>query len=111
MAGRVLDSVLTGWRLDPVVAAGLVIVAGLYLAGVRRARRWSSRRTAAFLAGLAVMAIALQSGLADGGEQLLSVHMLQHLLVVLVAPPLLLLGAPVALALRSLPRPQRQALV
>lgn len=98
-----------------------VAVATGYLLGVRalgargRARtpaadgtgasRWPLRRTAAFLAGLAVLLAALGSGLAVRAEGLLSAHVVEHLLVTMVAAPLLVAGAPVALALRALRGP------
>jgi putative membrane protein len=110
LAGRVLAGVLTDWELDPPIAGGLAIATALYLAGVRRARRWPARRTAAFLAGLALLAVALESGLQRHGDELLSVHMAQHLILMLGVPPLLLLGQPLVLALRTLPSRWRDAL-
>jgi putative copper resistance protein D len=68
------------------------------------------RRTAAFLAGLACILIATDSGIGAYDDQLLSVHMVQHMLLLLVAPLLLLAGRPVILALRALPAPRRRAL-
>ncbi len=96
------------WGLDLAAA----VYVGLYLWGVARvgARRWPAARTAAFLAGVAVVLVALQSGLDAYDDRLLSAHMLQHVLLLMVAPPLLLLGAPVLLALRALPGEQRPAL-
>ncbi|HWH10964.1 MAG TPA: cytochrome c oxidase assembly protein [Solirubrobacteraceae bacterium] len=72
-------------------------------------RRWPRRRTAAFLAGLAAIALALESGLDGYAEQMLSIHMVQHLVLILVAAPLLLAGAPLTLALRTLTPGPRQA--
>jgi len=87
--------------LTIVVAAALS--AGLYLAGVREASgRWPAWRTAAWCAGLVVLVAALIGPVHDRAEALLSAHMLQHLAVTLAAAPLLVLGAPVALALRAL---------
>lgn len=103
-----LSQVVRGWEPDPLLAALLALSAGAYLLAARRARRWPARRTAAWLAGLALLAVALQSGLDPLGETLLSAHMVQHLLLVAVVPPLLLAGAPLALALRTLaPAPRR----
>jgi cytochrome c oxidase assembly factor CtaG len=101
------------------VLAVLVAVAGLYLAGARRLaaagarggeRRpspWPMSRTAAFLAGLAVLAAALLTPRAD---DLLSAHVVEHLLMAMVAAPLLAAGAPAALALRALRGPARRSL-
>jgi putative copper resistance protein D len=109
--------VLETWWIDPVLSLTLVACGATYLYGVRRStravrrhRRWPRRRTTAFLAGLAAIALALESGLDGYAEQLLSIHMLQHLVLLLVAPPLLLAGAPITLALRALAPGPRQAL-
>lgn len=69
--------------------------AGARVPGFARARR------ACFAAGLAALALALVSPVATYADALFWVHMVQHLLVTLVAAPLLVLGAPVALALRA----------
>ena len=84
----------------PDLAAGAAAL--LYLCGVARIRTaWPTRRTAAFVAGLACILIALDSGIDAYDERLLSVHMVQHMLLLLVAPLLLLSGRPVILALRA----------
>lgn len=98
------------WELDPAVAAWTVAAAVAYVVAARRTRRWRAGRTACFLAGLAVVAISLQSGLDVYGTQLLSVHMVQHLGLTMVAAPLLVAGAPFTLALRTLPPAGRRAL-
>jgi putative membrane protein len=68
-------------------------------------------RILALLAGLAVVAVALSPPVDAWSDDRLSVHMAQHLALTLVAAPLLVLGAPVTLALRALPRGGRRALV
>jgi putative membrane protein len=95
------------WSLD--MEAGLVAL--LYLAGVRRARaRWPRRRAAAFLAGVACVVTALQSGVDAFDDRMLSDHMVQHLLLLELAPLLLLAGRPGLLLLRSAPRDRRPGL-
>jgi putative membrane protein len=99
---------LLGWVLDPPVVTLLVLVAALYLWGVvrlaRRGVRWGPGRSAAFLlGGLGTVAVATLSGLAAYDTVLLSTHMVQHMLLGMVAPIFLALGAPVTLLLRSLP--------
>jgi cytochrome c oxidase assembly factor CtaG len=89
----------------------LLATAALLLAAVRRQRRWPPARTAAGLGGLAVLGVAFGPGLDDRAAQLLSVHMLQHALVGLVAAPLLVAAAPVRLALGALPRATGRSLV
>jgi putative copper resistance protein D len=97
--------VLLAWSLDPLPLLGVAIAGGAYLWAARRPEasgrtphpRW---RTASFLAGLAAIVVALNSPVEAYEGVLFSVHMVQHLLLELVAAPLLLLGAPVTLALR-----------
>ncbi|MGI8557764.1 MAG: cytochrome c oxidase assembly protein [Solirubrobacteraceae bacterium] len=106
------------WQADPGLLFALLLTAALYVVGVRAARRrgsdprrgWPLSRTVAFLAGLAAVGVALEAGLDGYSGDLLSVHMVQHLVLGLVAAPLLLAGAPVSLALRSLPGDARRCL-
>jgi cytochrome c oxidase assembly factor CtaG len=106
--------ILGTWQLDPGLSVTLVMSAWVYLRGVHRGghgrRRWPRWRTASFLAGLATIALALESGLDAYAEDLLSIHMVQHLLLILVAPPLLLAGTPITLALRAVAPARRRAL-
>ncbi len=96
------------WQLDPSVLVPVAAVGTLYLLGaVRLAGRWPRRWTASFLAGLACLLVALQSGIDAYDDQLLSVHMVQHMLLLLLAPLLLLGGRPVVLALAALPPARR----
>ncbi len=98
--------VLLAWSLDPVPWIGVALAGGAYLWAVRRLSASSTRsphprwRTASFMAGLAAMLVALASPIEAYEGVLFSVHMVQHMLLGLVAAPLLLLGAPVTLALR-----------
>src|SRR5947207_10353608 len=77
-----------------------------YLSAVRvaakryPARAWPASRAAAFLAGLAVIAVATQGSVGSYDDVLFSAHMVQHLLLIMVAPPLLIFGRPVTLLLR-----------
>ena len=106
---------LTGWQLDPLVCALTVLAALLYLQGARRlaqrGRHWPVGRTAAFLAGLAVAFVALDSVLERYDDVLFSAHALQHLLLGMLAPPLLALGAPVTLALQASSRSTQTGLL
>ena len=110
MSAPSLPSLLaTHWSLSASVvapAAGAALLYGL----AARSRRWPLRRTASFLAGIGVIVVALQSGIDGYDAQLLSDHMVQHLLLLVVAPPLLLGGRPVILALRTLPPVHRRRL-
>jgi len=104
-AADLLGAWTPGAPLATLAAAGLA-----YGLGVRRVRRWPARRTAAFAVGLGVVAIALLSGVDAWAERLQSVHMVQHALLLLAAPPLLAAGAPISLGLRALHGPARQRL-
>lgn len=107
-----LGRVFTQWELDPVLFVGLVWVAGLYLLGVRALRRrgdsWPLGRTLSFVVvGTGTFAFATMSGLGAYDTALVSVHMVQHMLLSMLVPLALALGAPVTLLLRTLPRRPR----
>ena len=99
--------VLLAWRLDPLTIVPLLAVAGAWLWAVRRVERAHPRnphpahRSWLFLGGLATIGIALASPIEAYEGMLFSVHMGQHLLLEMVAAPLLLAGAPITLALRA----------
>ncbi|HEY7966599.1 MAG TPA: cytochrome c oxidase assembly protein [Solirubrobacteraceae bacterium] len=104
-----LGRILSEWTFDPGLVCALVASALLYVLAVRRARRrWPAARSLSFLAGLAVIAVALLSGVDGYADSLLSIHMAQHMLLVMVAPVLLAWGAPVRLALAASPRRGRR---
>jgi cytochrome c oxidase assembly factor CtaG len=107
-----LDAALRSWRFDPWILASLLLTAGVYLRGwfvLRRpdAGRWHGGHLAAFLGGLTTIYVALASPIEPFADLLLQVHMAQHLLLMMAAPPLLWLGAPLFPLLRGLPRPVR----
>lgn len=112
-----LHTLLTAWQHDPPslvaeVAEALSVV--LYLRGVRRlahrGRRWPIGRTISFLVGLVLVVMAVQSGLAQY-DSVFAAHVVQHVLLMMVAPPLLALGAPVTLAMQASRRPTQQRIV
>ncbi|SFC89742.1 cytochrome c oxidase assembly protein [Streptomyces aidingensis] len=92
---------------DAVFLTACVLLLGLYLWGVARLRlrgdAWPVGRTAAFGLGVASLALVTCTGLNDYGMVLFSAHMTQHMVISMLTPILLLLGAPVTLALRALP--------
>ncbi|HET9074427.1 MAG TPA: cytochrome c oxidase assembly protein [Solirubrobacteraceae bacterium] len=94
---------------SPVVSGGCVTLAAIYLIAGRCNGGWSRARSVAYVVGLGVIAFALQSGVASFDDRLLSMHMIEHILLLDLAPPLLLLGEPARLALLSLPRRPRRA--
>ncbi len=98
---------LTLWQFDPVADVALALVAAVYLYGVlllrRRGDKWPVQRTALFLGGVAVVAYAISGPPGVYDDTLFSIHMVQHMLLSMVAPIGFALGAPVTLALRTLP--------
>src|SRR5579859_4523883 len=102
-----VTEVVTRWQFAPVVTGFVVVAAGLYLWGALRVRRrhparpWPAYRTGLFLAGLAVIVIATQSGIGRYDDVLFYDHMVQHLLLLMVAPPLLVVGQPATLLLHA----------
>jgi cytochrome c oxidase assembly factor CtaG len=101
------QAALTHWEFAPAVTAAVAVAAVLYLWGAWRVRRdhparpWPGWRTGMFLSGLAVIVAALQSGIGSYDDVLYWDHMIQHLLLLMVAPPLLVLGQPFTLALHA----------
>ena len=103
------QAVLTSWSLDSKLAFGLIVLVLVYLRGWRVLHRVISVRfpvwrLVAFLGGLAALCVAIASPLDAFSGLLLSAHMVQHFLLMFVAPPLILLGAPLLPLLRGLPR-------
>lgn len=92
----------TAWNLDPSVIIPLVAVLWLYRRGLNVSSRHAMRRRA-FLAGMAVLAVALVSPLEGLSGVLASAHMIQHVLLVLVAAPLLAFSEPASSILRGMP--------
>jgi putative copper resistance protein D len=91
--------------LHPFALVALTAAGWRYLSWTRRlaakGRRWAPARSACFVGGLAVLAVATQTGLARLGHELFSVHATQHVLIGMAAPVLLALGAPLTLALQA----------
>lgn len=105
-----LEACLRSWPFAPWLATSLIVAAALYLRGWLVLRRsdplhWHGGRLAAYFGGLVVIFMALASPIELFAHLLLQVHMLQHLLLMMVAAPLLWLGTPLLPILRGLPRP------
>ena len=102
-----VPGVLVAWSFDPLVIIGLALAAGAYAWAVRRvdrahpANRQPAHRSWLFAGGLAAIGVALLSPIEAYEGSLFSVHMVQHMLLELVAAPLLLAGGPITLALRA----------
>ena len=106
---NVARAVFASWRIDVLLTLELALVAIVYVRGWRRLfhlhdtllPRW---RLACFLAGVTSLWLAAVSPLDALASLLLTAHMTQHLVLMAVAPPLVLLGAPIVPMLRGLPR-------
>jgi len=109
-------AIFTHINLESWLTLLLILSAGLYLYGAYRLRargdHWPLTRTVLFLVpGLGSIAFVTVTGIEAYDTTLLSVHMIQHMVLGMIAPVFLALGAPVTLALRTLPVGPRRALV
>ncbi|CAG4929559.1 MULTISPECIES: cytochrome c oxidase assembly protein [Acidithrix] len=103
-----INQLLTGFQLDPLsilADAALVATAILYILGVRRLakrnRIWSKWRTLSFMGSLFTIFFAVGSGFASYDDSVFWMHVIQHLLLMNAAPIMLVLSAPVTLALQA----------
>ncbi|MFE1753021.1 cytochrome c oxidase assembly protein [Streptomyces anandii] len=95
------------WSADPFFLVACLLGLGLYGWGVVRLRRrgdsWPVGRTVAYAVGVLTVMLVMCTGLNDYGMVMFSVHMVQHMVISMLSPILILLGAPITLALRALP--------
>lgn len=93
------------WRFDLLLGTAALVLAALYIAGVRRLKKrnieWSKGRTIAWLGGCFTMLVATSSGLGAYGLASFSIHMVQHMVLAMLTPILFALGGPVTLLLRA----------
>ena len=104
-----VSALFTDWDIPPAITCTLFLVVVIYVTGWRRIRRTRPEqfppwRLAAFLSGIAAIFVAVASPLDTFSESLLFMHMTQHFVLMSIAPPLVVLGAPVVPMLRGLPR-------
>lgn len=109
--GQAAGPLWAAWNWNPPVLVSLLVAALVYGAALRTLRRRGRLRPPAwqplaFYAGLASAAVALLGPLDLFNDELLTMHMLQHLVLIQVTAPLVLLGRPVQLVLRAMP-PER----
>jgi cytochrome c oxidase assembly factor CtaG len=109
VARGLTPSLFESWTFDPWIAAPLALAAGIYWRGWWRLhalvpQRFGAGQLMAFLGGPAAVAVALESPLHALGAQLLQAHLILHGLLLMVAPPLIWLGAPLLPMLHGLPR-------
>jgi len=99
----------TDWDIPWIVTSELAVIALIYVRGFRRIRRtrpaqFPAWRLATFLGGIVALFVAVASPLDTFSESLLSMHMAQHFVLMSIAPPLIVFGAPVVPMLCGLPR-------
>jgi cytochrome c oxidase assembly factor CtaG len=104
------DALVTRWDIPWAVTTALAITALVYFRGWRQIRRtrpeqFPTWRLATFLGGILALFVAVASPLDTFSDSLLFMHMAQHFVLMSVAPPLIVFGAPVVPMLRGLPRP------
>ncbi|MFJ5533310.1 cytochrome c oxidase assembly protein [Streptomyces sp. NPDC093261] len=95
------------WSADPFFLVACLVGLGLYGWGVarlvRRGDKWPVGRTVSYVIGVLTVMLVMCTKLNDYGMVMFSVHMVQHMVISMLSPILLLLGAPITLALRALP--------
>jgi putative membrane protein len=105
-----------GWNFDPAVLLALGLLAGLYARGLARVWRAGAGRGVAgwqvwcFAAGFVALVVALVSPLDPLSDELSSAHMVQHMVLMNVAAPLLVLGSPTLVVLSGVPAAYRRPL-
>ena len=103
------------WTVDLFVTANLLLVTGLYLVGVRvlaeRGLRWPALRTLSFLLGMSLLAIAYLGPFETLAHTYFWAHMGQHLIVMMLAAPFIVLSCPVALTVIATTGSSRRAVV
>lgn len=105
------SALLATWRVHLVVLVAVAAAAGLYAWGMARVRRrhparpWPLGRAASFAGGLGVLVVAVMSAIGRYDTTFFWVHMIQHLLLIMVAPALLIHGRPLTLAMHATRNP------
>ncbi len=103
-----IEAALAAWQVPWWTCGLLIATTALYVRGFARVHRqmparFTRRRLGCYLSGMAALAIALVSPIEALDDKLLTTHMVQHLVMLLIAPPLLLLGAPQIPLVRAIP--------
>lgn len=101
-----VESVALGFRLDPLFFTVSLIAAALYVFGYLRVRHagiaWPAMRLVSWLAGIGVIIWTTNAGIATYAQVSVGLHMTQHMVMTMLGPILLVMGAPATLALRAL---------
>jgi putative membrane protein len=105
----VWDTLVHGWEIPPFLTLFSLLALVLYIRGWRRGHalrpaELPAWRAGCFCGGILSFLLAIASPIAAFDDTLLTAHMIQHLILMAVAPPLILLGAPMVPMLRGLPQ-------
>ena len=100
------SGLILGFRLDPLFLVGSLVAASLYCIGYARLRArgdaWPIGRLISWLLGIGVVIWCTNAGISSYAQVSVGLHMLAHMTITMLAPILLVLGAPATLALRAL---------
>jgi len=100
-----VESVLLGFRMDPLFFTASLIAAALYVVGYIRVRRagivWPGMRLVSWLGGISVVIWSTSAGISTYAQVSVGLHMTQHMILTMLGPILLVMGAPATLALRA----------
>lgn len=112
-----MRAIWSTWSFEPGAVAAILLAASWYAAGVRRVWRRAGRghgvahwQATCFAGGVAALVVALVSPIDALSDELFAAHMLQHLILVTIAPALLVLGGPQIATVWALPRTLRRAI-
>ncbi|HJU09106.1 MAG TPA: cytochrome c oxidase assembly protein, partial [Rhodanobacteraceae bacterium] len=110
-----MPHILTQWQSEPwlltcIAAAVMPYVVGLTRMGAQRAHILGGWRAPSFFAGIAILCLTLMSPLDVVADDLFSAHMVQHMLLLLIVPPLLVYGRPVIVWLWAFDLDARRAI-
>ena len=101
-----IESVALGFRVDPLFFTASLVAAALYVIGFLRIRKagihWPVMRLVSWLGGISVVIWCTNAGIATYAQVSVGLHMTQHMVLTMLGPILLVLGAPATLALRAL---------
>lgn len=105
-------ALLRGWHFEPLVVIPIIVIGALYLLGYRRVRRqprpvFPAWRARCFIASLLCVFVAVVGPLDTYSDVDIAVHMFQHVVLLYLAAPLAVAGAPATVALRALSPAQR----
>lgn len=97
------DSIMSMWRFESEIVAGLLIAGALYIAGIRGSVKRKAWRHAVFFAGLLALALALLSPIEPLADHVFAIHQIEHMLLRTIGPMLILLAQPQAALMRGMP--------